>query len=139
MLAVATLVFAYNVIRSRRMGERAGNDPWGAPTLEWSLHSPPPEYNYAVIPTVRSRYPLWDLRAEHRSAHEPDRPPPTARELGIPMPTPTVKPLIASIGLTTIFVGLIWNKSLPIMLGGTALFVVALYAWLLSPLEEHEE
>ena len=153
ILAIATLTFVYNLVRSRRSGERSGNDPWGAPTLEWSLHSPPPEYNYAVIPTVRSRYPLWDLRAEHRSAHEPhehdgdmraldpetatpDRPPPSARELGIPMPTPTIKPLVAAIGLTTIFVGLIWNKSLPIMLGGTALFVAALYAWLLSPLEK---
>jgi cytochrome c oxidase subunit I len=155
ILAVATLIFVYNLVRSRRSGERSGNDPWGAPTLEWSLHSPPPDYNFAVIPTVRSRYPLWDLRAEHRSAHEPhehdgdmraldpetaapDRPPPSARELGIPMPTPTLKPLVASLGLTIIFVGLIWNKSLPIMLGGTALFVAALYAWLLSPLEEHE-
>jgi membrane-bound ClpP family serine protease len=69
----------------------------------------------------------------------PDTPPPSARQLGIAMPTPTLKPLIASIGLTAIFVGLIWNKSLPIMLGGTAVFVIALYAWLLSPLEEHEE
>ena len=32
-------------------GEIAGNDPWGAPTLEWSIPSPPPEYNFAAIPT----------------------------------------------------------------------------------------
>ena len=37
-------------------------DPWDAWTLEWSTGSPPPEYNFAVIPTVRSRRPLWDLK-----------------------------------------------------------------------------
>jgi hypothetical protein len=76
------------------------------------------------------------MRLLDKETLAPDTPPPTARELGIPMPTPTVKPLIASIGLTGMFVGLLWNKSLPIMLGSAALFVFALYAWLLSPVEE---
>jgi len=57
------LVFIYNVLRSRKHGAIAGNDPWGAPTLEWSIPSPPPEYNYATIPTVTSRYPMWDLKS----------------------------------------------------------------------------
>ena len=37
-------------------------DPWGGRTLEWSTSSPPPAYNFAVEPTVRSRRPLWDLK-----------------------------------------------------------------------------
>src|SRR5205085_4699249 len=41
-------------------GEVAGDDPWGAETLEWQTTSPPPSYNYAYLPTVRSRDPLWD-------------------------------------------------------------------------------
>jgi cytochrome c oxidase subunit 1 len=40
----------------------AGADPWDAWTLEWSTTSPPPEYNFAVIPSVESRRPLWDLK-----------------------------------------------------------------------------
>ena len=40
----------------------AGNNPWDAPTLEWSISSPPPPYNFAVIPTVASRHPLWESR-----------------------------------------------------------------------------
>jgi cytochrome c oxidase subunit 1 len=56
------LVFAANLVWSYLRGKTAGNDPWDAWTLEWSTSSPPPEYNYAVVPTVRSRRPLWDLK-----------------------------------------------------------------------------
>jgi cytochrome c oxidase subunit 1 len=59
---VAVLIFAYNLIRSYLRGAKAGNDPWDAWTLEWSIPSPPPEYNFAVEPVVRSRRPLWDLK-----------------------------------------------------------------------------
>jgi cytochrome c oxidase subunit 1 len=60
--AAGVLVFAANLIWSYFRGKIAGNDPWDAWTLEWSTSSPPPAYNYAVIPTVRSRRPLWDLK-----------------------------------------------------------------------------
>jgi cytochrome c oxidase subunit 1 len=58
----AVLVFAFNLLRSLSKGEAAGNDPWDAWTLEWSTSSPPPEYNFAKIPVVRSRRPLWDIK-----------------------------------------------------------------------------
>ncbi len=60
--AAGILVFAANLIWSYFRGKRAGNDPWDAWTLEWSTSSPPPEYNYAKVPSVRSRRPLWDLK-----------------------------------------------------------------------------
>ena len=60
--AAAILVFAWNAIVSLRRGAIAGNDPWDAWTLEWSTTSPPPEYNFATLPEVRSRRPLWDLK-----------------------------------------------------------------------------
>ena len=62
ILAVGTLFLVWNIIKSLRSGTRAGNDPWGSPTLEWAIPSPPPEYNFARIPTVTSRYPLWDMK-----------------------------------------------------------------------------
>jgi cytochrome c oxidase subunit I len=60
--AVSTLLFVYNLIRSYFKGKEAGPDPWDAWTLEWSTSSPPPDYNFAVLPTVKSRRPLWDLK-----------------------------------------------------------------------------
>jgi cytochrome c oxidase subunit 1 len=59
---VATLIFVFNLIWSYFRGKAAGNDPWDAWTLEWSVDSPPPIYNFAVLPEVRSRRPLWDIK-----------------------------------------------------------------------------
>jgi cytochrome c oxidase subunit I len=55
-------LFVFNLLRSLYKGRLAGPDPWDAWTLEWSTPSPPPEYNFAVEPTVLSRRPLWDLK-----------------------------------------------------------------------------
>jgi len=60
--ATSALFFVINVVRSIRKGKVAGNDPWDAWTLEWATSSPPPDYNFATTPTVRSRRPLWDLK-----------------------------------------------------------------------------
>ena len=60
--ALAILIWVVNVFRSYYKGEVAGNDPWNAWTLEWSTTSPPPDYNFATIPVVRSARPLWVLK-----------------------------------------------------------------------------
>jgi cytochrome c oxidase subunit 1 len=60
--AVAIGIFVLNLVRAALAGPKAGNDPWDAWTLEWSTSSPPPEYNFATLPVVRSRRPLWDLK-----------------------------------------------------------------------------
>jgi cytochrome c oxidase subunit 1 len=59
---IAVIIFIWNIIRSLRHGEVAGNDPWDAWTLEWATSSPPPDYNFATEPVVYSRRPLWDLK-----------------------------------------------------------------------------
>jgi len=60
--AVGLLFFVANLVLSLRRGERAGDDPWDAWTLEWATTSPPPEYNFETLPAVHSRRPLWDLK-----------------------------------------------------------------------------
>jgi cytochrome c oxidase subunit 1 len=60
--ALGIMFFVGNVLWSLFKGKRAGNDPWDAWTLEWSTTSPPPEYNFAEPPVVKSRRPLWDLK-----------------------------------------------------------------------------
>jgi cytochrome c oxidase subunit I len=60
--APSYLIFAWNLLFSIKQGAPSGDDPWDAWTLEWASTSPPPSYNFEVIPTVRSRRPLWDLK-----------------------------------------------------------------------------
>jgi cytochrome c oxidase subunit 1 len=167
ILALGMAVFFWNFVRSRSNGQRASRDPWGAPTIEWTLPSPVPDYNYATIPVITSRYPLWDLKSPQLTREVPhtkegeqhidieiggkhvaspkaapadtqlnDEEIKPAHELGIHLPTPTVMPAIAAVGLTLAFVGLIWHENLPVMLLGGAVLVASLYWWLLTPLEE---
>ena len=58
VFAVGVLLFFVNVLKSLRRGRPGRRQSLGRPTLEWSVPSPPPPYNFAVIPTVASRHPL---------------------------------------------------------------------------------
>ena len=60
--ASGVLLLVANLAISYFRGKAAGSDPWDAWTLEWSTSSPPPPYNFAVTPVVRSRRPLWDIK-----------------------------------------------------------------------------
>jgi cytochrome c oxidase subunit 1/cytochrome c oxidase subunit I+III len=62
IFATGVLLLLVNVARSLRSGAAAGPNPWDAPTLEWSVPSPPPPYNFVSIPIIASRHPLWEDR-----------------------------------------------------------------------------
>jgi len=49
-------------IRDREKTRDLTGDPWDGRTLEWSIASPPPLYNFAVTPVVRSRDSYWDMK-----------------------------------------------------------------------------
>jgi cytochrome c oxidase subunit 1/cytochrome c oxidase subunit I+III len=59
LFAVGIVVTLWNVVRSRTAGAIAGPNPWGAGTLEWVTESPPEDYNFASMPVVSGRDPLW--------------------------------------------------------------------------------
>ncbi len=59
LFAAAVLLLFVNMAISARRGRRAGDNPWAANTLEWATSSPAPNYNFRIIPSVRSRNPLW--------------------------------------------------------------------------------
>jgi cytochrome c oxidase subunit I+III len=63
ILAAGFLLLFVNIIRSLRSGATAGENPWGAWTLEWATASPPPHGNFVRLPQVVSDRPLYD--AEH--------------------------------------------------------------------------
>jgi cytochrome c oxidase subunit 1 len=137
LLVLATLIFVFNFFKSRKRGAIAGPNPWGAGTLEWSIPSPPPDYNFATLPTVTSRYPLWegnekDAESARINAQEGK----TSGQLGIVMPYNSIKPMIVAFGMVLMFCGLLTH--IAVIFLGAAILVVGLYSWVLSPLEpEH--
>ena len=66
-------IFILNVIHSLRKGERAGNNPWNADSLEWATTSPPAEHGWSVLPIIHSRHPLWDQDDLHRGDSRMER------------------------------------------------------------------
>ncbi len=55
-------------IKQRKDNLDLTGDPWNGRTLEWMTSSPPPIYNFAVIPTVESREPFWDIKNRGQGA-----------------------------------------------------------------------
>jgi cytochrome c oxidase subunit I+III len=118
LFALGILLVAVNVLWSRKRGAVAGPDPWGANTLEWATESPPPHYNFAVIPRVRSADPNWDVadRASDREdlargewilpGHETPATTSMDAELDevLEMPAETVWPLMLALSLALFFV-----------------------------------
>jgi cytochrome c oxidase subunit 1 len=70
ILGIGVAFFIANFFWARRFGVVAGANPWGADTLEWSLASPPPDYNFHRIPVVQGRYALWDQAKEEGENRE---------------------------------------------------------------------
>lgn len=60
LMGASVLLFLGNVRWSLKHGELAGDNPWGAGTLEWATSSPTPDCNYYDLPTVSGRDPLWE-------------------------------------------------------------------------------
>jgi cytochrome c oxidase subunit 1 len=62
LVALSILIFVINYILTMMKDQTNEEDPWDGFTLEWTTASPPPAYNFAEIPTVRSSRPLWDQK-----------------------------------------------------------------------------
>ena len=129
LIGVAMLVFLANLWWTRKRGEPAGNDPWQGATLEWAIPSPPPVYNFTVIPRVESRLPLWVT--EHHGAMAPlPLTPPTP----IHVPGGSWWPLITAFGLPIIAVAAI-SHHLWLVFVGLAVVIVGIYRWAYEPFE----
>jgi cytochrome c oxidase subunit 1 len=62
VIALGVLLFLVTILRSLRAREPAGDDPWGAYSLEWATTSPPPEHNFRWVPPIRSERPTYDRK-----------------------------------------------------------------------------
>lgn len=62
IMGLAVAMFMWNIVASSLHGIPAGDNPWDGWTLEWATTSPPPIQNFDLLPPIRSRRPLWDLK-----------------------------------------------------------------------------
>lgn len=62
-VALLVVQIIASFIQKRRLIDTTG-DPWDGRTLEWSVPSPAPAYNFAIIPKVSSREPYWDMKQQ---------------------------------------------------------------------------
>jgi cytochrome c oxidase subunit I+III len=137
LMGVAVAMYLFNIVRSFRCGPVAADDPWHGSTLEWAVPSPPPAYNFAPLPAVATRDPLWerwgdqprvigvdshcrqvlvthvtDASPDHRSA----------------APPPTPWPFWSAVAVTVLFIGSIFTPWAVVY--GSVPVALALTAWL---------
>jgi cytochrome c oxidase subunit 1 len=86
-LALGVLVFIINVFYSRSKKRMAGNDPWDGRTLEWTIPSPPPHYNFEQIPVVHHRDDFWYQKYPELLEHLEARDEELREQLGEAAPT----------------------------------------------------
>ncbi len=143
ILIAGFLVFIYNMVNSWRNGEPAPGDPWDARTLEWSIPSPPPEYNFKEIPVVRSLDDWWATKQG-----DPHREVPASGGSGeedghgIHLPQPSYWPLVVSLGVFIAAYGVVFNDLIvpwALAIIGTFIGFVGVYAWSLEPVNDPDE
>ena len=99
------------------------------------MASPPPHYNFAVVPTVRSLYPLWDDEA---NVVEPPPLPAGVNEADIHMPSPSYWPILLAAGITMASGGLLvwqWNTPLGLTMSSLSglIGLYSVYRWVFEP------
>nr|WP_276308576.1 cytochrome c oxidase subunit I [Thermoflavimicrobium daqui] len=93
-MTLGTIFFMVAVVQAARSKELAPADPWDGRTLEWSIPSPVPEYNFAQLPLVRGADAFW---LEKQAGNKEMTP---AEPLGsIHMPSGSYIPMLMSLGL----------------------------------------
>jgi cytochrome c oxidase subunit 1/cytochrome c oxidase subunit I+III len=154
VFALGTLLTLFNVVRSHFRGAPAPPDPWDADSLEWSTSSPPPEYNFAAMPVVAGRHPLWDGPPTEVEVTSDE---PSTRALGVRgaldkempvsegldarpqdvlgIPSPTYLPFVAAVGVALLFVGLL-VEAVVIGVVGVLVGASAVVRWLWRTSEE---
>lgn len=95
LMGVGTILFLYNVFITNRKPSGVADDPWeDGRTLEWTIPSPPPEYNFKQLPLVRGNDAWWKEKMDGNKAMTPAEP------VGpIHMPSPSILPFLMSLCL----------------------------------------
>jgi cytochrome c oxidase subunit I len=130
--AIGSIIFVINMLQSLVRGEKAAADPWDARTLEWSVPSRPPAYNFVVIPTVTARDAFWARKYGELPSHGvapaiaggTDAHPGAETAEAMPaihMPAPSIYPVIFAIGVMMMGLGAVTDWIRISAIGGAVL------------------
>jgi len=118
-MGLGVIIMLINIIMTSVKNVRVGNDPWGdGRTLEWSIPSPPPFYNFKQLPLVRGLDAFWIEKMEGKNGMTPAEP------LGdIHMPNSSFMPFVMGFGLFIAAFGALYHPdkvswSLPVLILG---------------------
>ena len=100
-VGVQLLQLGYSIWKRKENIDTTG-DPWGARTLEWATTSPPPEYNFAILPEVTDRDAFWEMKLA-----KPTNRKPIYQDILVPANTPHAL-YIAGLAFLASF-GFIWH------------------------------
>jgi cytochrome c oxidase subunit 1 len=150
VVALGTLVFLVNVIATARKPRNAPADPWDGRSLEWSIPSPAPEYNFADIPRVEARDDWWHHKytedADGRLVRLPTGGAVDEADLDVAqveeehhihLPSPSFYPLIVALGLPVLGYAAVY-LNVWLVFPGLLLVLFGIYAWGLEPGTEPE-
>ncbi|QAY68608.1 cytochrome c oxidase subunit I [Paenibacillus protaetiae] len=137
LMGFGTIFFLLNIVVTAFKPANAAADPWeDGRTLEWTISSPAPEYNFAQTPLVRSYDAFWKEKMDGNHAMTPAEP------LGpIHMPSPSILPLFMSIGLFIAGLGFMyqkdWDNHLGVYMGIFGLIITFFCMMLRSLRDDH--
>ncbi|MFC6231761.1 cytochrome c oxidase subunit I [Paenibacillus allorhizosphaerae] len=112
LMGIGTIVFLINAIATNSKPMNAPADPWDGRTLEWTIPSPPPEYNFKQTPLVRGLDAFWKEKMAGNKEMTPAEP------IGsIHMPSPSILPFVMSVGLFISGYGFMYHNYIVSIIG----------------------
>lgn len=127
-VALQLLQVGYSIWRHKKHPEPAEADPWDGRTLEWATSSPPPVYNFAVVPKADERDAFWEAKQRGDK-------PQAAQIEDIELPKNTPIPVFIALGAFMFGFGIIWHMWWMVVLG----FLIAIVCMLVRFMDEHTD
>jgi cytochrome o ubiquinol oxidase subunit 1 len=130
-IAFQIIQLVVSVRRREQLRDETG-DPWDGRSLEWATASPPPAFNFAVLPTVTGEDPYWNMKQRARGQVGADEEP-EYREIEIPRNSPTG--FVCAFFATMMGFALIWHIWWMVIAGAIGAFATFVaFAW-----RDHDE
>lgn len=124
------LLFFGNFVYSIFFGKKAPSDPWDGRTLEWSIPSPPPEYNFAVLPEVHELDDFWHQKYTHDGKRKTLPPAPKFDPKSIHLPHQSFWPMVLAFGIAMMATGfVVAEHGVVVSLVGLGITLVSTFGW----------